>query len=150
MDRPEFVYVVYIACTPEAAWQGLTDPEFTSKYWGGQRIESQWTAGARVRNLRADGGIVGEGEVLIAEPPRLLSYTFRPGNGEAASEAPPSQVRFEIEQVGEMVRLQMIHHHSGEDRPSLATMKHGWPAILSSLKSLLETGHALPLEGLGG
>ena len=140
MSKPESVYVVYIAGTPEAVWDALTLPEFTAKYWGGVRIESEWTPGAPVRHVLPDGRAQGEGEVLIADRPRVLSYSFR-RRSDTQSSGPPSQARFEIEPMGDVVRLRLIHQHTGP-RPPL-----DWAAILSSLKSLLETGRPLPFTG---
>ena len=76
MDKPKFVYVSYIATTPEKLWQALTSGEFTRQYWGGRRIQSDWQVGSVVKHLGEDGGIDWEGKVLVSEPPRLLSYTF--------------------------------------------------------------------------
>ena len=143
--KPEFVYVVFIASTPEAVWQALTTPEFTSQYWGGRRIESDWQPGSPVRQLGKTGRIESEGEVLEARPPHALSYTFQI----AQMGDPPSCITFEIEPVGEMVRLRLTHRHELADSATQAATIHGWPAIMSSLKSLLETGKPLPFTGLG-
>jgi uncharacterized protein YndB with AHSA1/START domain len=47
-DGPKFVYVTYIATSPEALWRALTDGTFTRQYWFGTRVESDWRPGARV------------------------------------------------------------------------------------------------------
>jgi uncharacterized protein YndB with AHSA1/START domain len=73
MSKPPFVYVTYINTTPEKLWEALTDGEFTRRYWGRRRIQSDWSVGSPVRHVREDGGIDWEGEVLQAQPPRLLS-----------------------------------------------------------------------------
>jgi uncharacterized protein YndB with AHSA1/START domain len=148
MDGPDFVYVIFIEATPEAVWQGLTSPDFTEKYWGGLRIESTWDAGARVRTLRA-GQTGWEGKVLEADPPRRLSYTFHMGISPAHQADPPSRVTFEIDQLGAMCRLTLRHHHEHPDSATQASTQHGWPAFMSSLKSLLETGRPLSFTGLG-
>lgn len=144
-DKPEFVYVVFIAGTPEAVWHALTTPEFTSQYWGGRRIESDWRQGSRVRQLGPGGRLESEGEVLEAQKPHVLSYTFQI----AYTGDPPSRITFEIEPVGEMVRLRLTHGHQLPDTVTQSATIHGWPAILSSLKSLIETGKPLPFTGLG-
>ena len=144
-EKPDFVYVVFIASPPEAVYEALTTPEFTSQYWGGRRIESDWQPGSRVRQTGPGGRIESEGEVLEARPPHFLSYTFHM----AHLDEPPSRITFEIEPVGEMVRLRLTHHHELPNSVTQAATIHGWPAILSSLKSLLETGKPLPFTGLG-
>jgi uncharacterized protein YndB with AHSA1/START domain len=148
MEKPDFVYVIFIEASPEAVWQGLTSPDFTEKYWGGLRIESTWEPGAPVRHLR--GGVAGlQGEVLEADPPRRLSYTFHMKISPAHEADPPSRVTFEIEQMAGMSKLTLRHHHERAGSATQETTSHGWPAILSSLKSLLETGKPLPFKGLG-
>jgi uncharacterized protein YndB with AHSA1/START domain len=144
-DKPDFVYVVFIASTPEAVWHALTAPEFISQYWGGRRIESDWRVGSAVRQTGPGGRLESEGKVLEARPPHVLSYTFQM----AQVGDPPSRITFEIGPVGEMVRLQLTHHHELPNSVTQAATIHGWPAILSSLKSLLETGKPLPFTGLG-
>lgn len=76
MEKPSYVYVTYIATTPERLWEALTDGRFTRQYWGGRRITSDWKIGAPVSHVREDGCIDWVGQVLRYEPPRLLSYTF--------------------------------------------------------------------------
>ena len=149
MDRTEFLYVLFIEAAPEAVWQALTSPDFTERYWGGRRIQSDWSPGAAVRHLRMDGGADWEGEVLISEPPRRLAYTFHMKISDAHIADPPSRVTFEIEPMGSVVKLTLRHEHIQPDSTTNETTSHGWPAILSSLKSLLETGKPLPFKGLG-
>jgi uncharacterized protein YndB with AHSA1/START domain len=148
LEKPDVVYVIFIASTPEAIWRALTSPEFTSKYWAGRRIESDWVPGSPVRHVRPDGGADWQGEVLEADPPRRLAYTFHMSLPEVAAE-PPTVVRFEIDQIGEMVRLRLTHEHVDAGTITRQKTMHGWPAIMSSLKSLLETGKPLPFTGLG-
>lgn len=145
-DRPEFVYVTYIATTPERLWTALTAGEFTEQYWGGRRVESDWRPGSKVE-YRHDGGRTLDilGEVLAADPPRLLQYTFQSGLGRGEPE-PPSRVTFEIEQVGAMVRLTLTHDRFAPGSPALARVSKGWPGILSNLKTLLETGRPLIMQ----
>lgn len=149
MDKPKFVYVSYIATTPEKLWRALTSGEFTRQYWGGRRIESDWQVGSAVKHFREDGGVDWEGRVLASEPPRLLSYTFHMQISDAHCAERPSRVTFELEPLGSMVKLVLTHDDFEDARATSETTRHGWPAILSSLKSLLETGNPLPFSGLG-
>jgi uncharacterized protein YndB with AHSA1/START domain len=145
MSKPEFVYVIFIQSTPEAVWQALTEPEFIAKYWGGRRLESDWQVGSPVRHMRPDGGSFGEGKVLAADPSRLLSYSFHLRQSDGTLVEPPGHVTFEIEAAGSAVKLTLKHEH-GDDSPRRQVMNNAWPAILSSLKSLLETGEPLSLH----
>lgn len=153
MDEPKFVYVIYIAATPEKVWEALTSGEFTCHYWGGRRIESDWQVGSRVRHIKEDGGLDWHGEVLAADPPKLLSYSFdvqmdkckRDIDGKLIDDSgePPSRVTFEIEPVMGQVKLTVTHDQFEPGSKVLKGVSNGWPAILSGLKSLLETGEPM-------
>lgn len=149
MDKPGFVYVSYIATTPEKLWRALTSGEFTRLYWGGRRIQSDWRVGSPVKHIREDGGVDWEGQVLVSEPPRILSYTFRMQISERHRAERPSRVTFELQPAGSVVKLVLTHDDFEGTGATSETTRHGWPAILSSLKSLLETGNPLPFSGLG-
>ena len=148
-DTP-FVYVAYISTTPERLWQGLTDGAFTAQYWFGRRITSEWREGASVRHVREDGGVDWVGEVLRYEPYSVLSYTFHMQINDAHRADAPSRLTFEIEPYDEsVVKLTLTHDHLEDAPATRETTRYGWPALMSSLKSLLETGTALPFRRLG-
>jgi uncharacterized protein YndB with AHSA1/START domain len=131
---PTFVYVTYIEASPERVWRALTDADLSAQYWG-HRNESDWQVGSEWRHVRPDGSGIADvvGEVLEADPPRRLVITF--GGATKAT--------FTIDPHGDIVRLTLTH----EDLPSMDEYEAaaaGWPAVLANLKSLLETGHALP------
>ena len=149
MTKPSFVYVIYIAATPEKLWQALTDGEFTRRYWGGRRIQSDWKVGSPVRHVREDGAVDWHGEVLQAEPPRLLSYSFHMQISDRHRGEEPSRITFELLPMGSVVKLSLTHEDFGPESATFETTRHGWPAIMSSLKSLLESGAPLPFPGLG-
>jgi uncharacterized protein YndB with AHSA1/START domain/DNA-binding transcriptional ArsR family regulator len=148
-DRPAFIYVIYIQSTPERVWQALTDPELTAQYWGHSNV-SDWRAGARWEHQRTDGSGVADviGTVIESSPPsRLVATWAAPGQDAVPGQdgQDPSRVTFDIEPYGEIVRLTVSHDNLGDDteREGVAA---GWAAVLSNLKSLLETGHALPQQ----
>lgn len=134
MDKPTFVYETYIDTTAEKLWKALTSPEFTEQYWGGRRIQSDWEKGASVKHVRPDGGFDWQGEVLEVDPLKLLSYTWKSHEDETI------RVTFELEPYGNVMRLRVTHYFKFEVIPEI---RGGWIAIISSLKSLLETGNAL-------
>jgi len=139
--KPAFVYVTYIHATPQRVWEALTDADLTGVYWGHHNI-SDWQPGSPWEHRRTDGsGIAdGGGVVLEADPPRLLTMTF----GEAGSAAEPdsSTVTFRIEPYRDIVRLTVTHVNLTEE--DAEEVSAGWPAVMANLKSLLETGQALP------
>lgn len=149
MDKAKFVYVTFIATTPEKLWKALTDGEFTRRYWGGRRIQSDWKVGSPVKHVREDGGIDWRGEVLQSDRPRLLSYTFHMEISEQHRGERPSRVTFELQPAGSVVKLILMQDDFDSDSATFETTRHGWPAIMSSLKSFLETGSPLPFQGLG-
>ncbi|MFI0976967.1 SRPBCC family protein [Streptomyces sp. NPDC021093] len=159
LDRTTaFDYTAYIRSTPDQIWQALTDPASTSRYWG-MTFASDWQVGSTVIwQGMGLGDADPEQVVLAAEPGRRLSYTWHTfipafaetvGMDEAlhaqlAAES-RSKVTYEIEPAGPTVtRLTVVH--DGFDRGSLtlAMIRDGWPPLLSSLKTLLETGEPLP------
>ena len=145
---PKFVYVTLIATTPEKLWAALTNPEFTAQYWGGTRLESDWKPGSRIV-FRWRGEIVHDDTILKSEPNKLLSYSFHPIHIEELRSEQPSRVTFEIEEYavkpgqGPVVKLTVTHGDFPAESKVFPKICHGWPDILSSLKTLLETGHAI-------
>jgi uncharacterized protein YndB with AHSA1/START domain len=149
MSKPEFVYVTYIETTPEKLWAALTTSEFSKRYWWDTHVVSDWKVGSPF-SLVLNGKTTDVGEILEAEPPRLLSYTFRNILNEAARNERPSRVTFVIEPHGRLVKLTLTHQDFADNSVILDGISKGWPAILSSLKSLLETGEPLmiPFDAL--
>jgi len=140
-DKPRFVYVTYVASTPDRVWQALTDPDITAEYWGHRNV-SDWREGSNWEHERTDGSGMtdGGGVVLESSPPTRLVFNWGdPGNEEAER----SQVTFDIEPYGEIVRLTVTHANL-VDEAAREEIAGGWPAVMANLKSLLETGHALP------
>jgi uncharacterized protein YndB with AHSA1/START domain/DNA-binding transcriptional ArsR family regulator len=144
MERPRHVFQVYIRTQPDQLWQAITDPEFTQRFFFQTRVEAEWRAGAPLRYWMRDGQLAVEGEVLESDPPRRLvtTWAFRHDPEEAAD--PPSRVTWEIEPQGEMCRLTLVHDDFATETQTFKSVGGGWPLVLSSLKSLLETGEPLP------
>jgi uncharacterized protein YndB with AHSA1/START domain len=149
MDSPKFVYTLHINTTPEKLWDALTKPEFTQQYWGGRRVQSDWTAGASIKHLKPDGAVELRGEVLQADPPRRLSYTFTSPARDGVPEEKPTRVTFEIAVTFGVTKLTIIHDGFDRDSRLFLEVANGWQAILSSLKTLLETGAPLPFTWKG-
>lgn len=142
-DRPSFVYVTYVRTTPEELWRALTDPDFTQRYWGGTRVVSDWTVGSRVGLWNGDREM-DSGQVLECNPPRRLSYSWKVGHSGYEHEA-ASRVTFEIRQVGEQVQLKLTHDDFEPGSKVFEAVSTGWPMLMASLKSMLETGKVLTM-----
>ncbi len=145
MALPHRLYVTYIRTTPQALWQALTEPERTRRYFFGTAVHSTWEAGAALTYNNPDGSVVVAGEVLEAEPGRRLVMTWQSRWSEELAADPPSKVSWEIEPLGEVCKLTLLHEFDSETATYHET--EGWALILASLKSLLETGEPLVLEG---
>lgn len=141
MSNEKFVYVTYIATTPEKAWKALLDGELTRQYWKHENV-SDWKPGSQWQHVADDGKRTVKlvGEVLESIPNNRLVMTWADPS-DAADKAKHSRVAIDIETVGKMVRVTVTHDELTPDMQRKIT--NGWPRVLSSLKSFLETGHPL-------
>jgi uncharacterized protein YndB with AHSA1/START domain len=145
--KPAIVYTIYIASTPEKVWQALTSAEFSRKYFFGNAVEVDLRVGGAYIVRTPDGALHISGEVIECEPLRKLTVTFNVNWPALVEKLGPTLVTYEIEPAGEAVKLTLLQSH---DRPLsddiLSGGRQGWPAILSSLKSVLETGQPLVIK----
>ena len=144
MSKPEFVYTTYIETTADQLWEALTSGEFSRRYWWNTSVVSDWKVGSPF-SLVMDGQTTDVGEILEADRPRRLSYTFQHVLNEAARKERPSRVTFVLEPSGKLVKLTLTHEDFAEGSVVVDGISKGWPAILSSLKSMLESGTALAI-----
>jgi uncharacterized protein YndB with AHSA1/START domain len=143
MADSRFVYVTYIRTTPEKLWHALLDPEFTRQYWSETRHESEWKPGAAWRLMIPDGRVGDSGEILEIAPERRLALTWRNEFRPELRAEGFSRLTYELEQQGSSVKLSVIHAIDKTGSKFIEAVSGGWPLILASLKSLLETGEAL-------
>ncbi len=145
--KPKTVYVTYIAATPDKVWQALTDPAFTAQYFFGRIIEIEPKVGGSFLMRMPDGRVDVKGEVVEWSPPRKLAMTWTIDWNADMRQLPPCLVSYDIEQAGESVKLTLTKSYSWDVPETLLTGgRSGWPAILSSLKSVLETGKPLVIK----
>ena len=135
----DFIYTTYIQTTPEKLWQAITTPEFTKQYWDNYNV-SEWKKGAEWKHLHwENGSTLVIGKVLECDPPKRLVLTWAsPDDLKDVSE-----VSFNISTVGGMVRLDVVHGKFNEGSEMGKNVKEGWPRVLSSLKTFLESGTPL-------
>jgi uncharacterized protein YndB with AHSA1/START domain len=158
MERTTFVYTIFIRTTPAKLWEALTSGDFSEKYWFGFRIQLELKAGGSVRILPPKGMEEhGDhaGEVLFCEPGRKLVYTWNPKDKPETAQKRdgPSRVTYELTPMGPQVKLRLIHENllpedMVKDPDTFRGINNGWPAVLSSLKSLLETGEAIVFNSI--
>lgn len=161
-----FTYTTYIHAAPGQVWRALTDPAMTKRYWrhhraGVKTFLSDWQKGSAYQLAHEEVGLIvsdPEQVILESEPGRRLAYTwhsFTPewaaavGMDAATADAwragPRSKVAFDIEDAWPGVtKLTVTHGTFSPASPVLQGISDGWPAVLASLKTLLETGTALP------
>lgn len=158
MSDSRFEYVTYIDTTPDKLWDALTNPRLTRLYWGGWSLRSAWKVGTPVR-LVMDSAVDEEGvpteqgtqivsvqgQVLEFDRPKRLSYSWHVQLVEDMRREQPSRVVFELQPVGQTVRLTLIHDGFAPAGMTVAGIKCGWPVILSSLKTYLERGTTLDI-----
>jgi len=145
MSKPEFVYTTFINTTPEKLWHALTHTAFTERYWFGCTLASDWKVGSPMRMERG-GKVLNECVILESDPPRRLAYSWLTVFDEVMKKEQPSRVTFVIEQSQRAVKLTVTHEGFAEGSKTLPSISDGWPLVLSSLKSILETGQPLAFE----
>lgn len=143
MPRSTFSYAIYIAGSAEIVWRALLDGEFTRQYWGHENV-SGWAPGSTWEHRKADsvGTVAMLGEVVEAQPPHRLVITWADPADRLRKDR-HSRVTFEVETVADMVRLTVTHEDLEAGSHMERKISQGWPRVLSSLKSLLETGRPL-------
>lgn len=150
--KPNFVYVTYIECTPAELWEALTTTELISQYWSGRINTSKWKKGAALESRSPEGNLEWQGKILESQRPRRLVYTF----DVVGSKEGPSRVTFDIEPPkrtdrhrSSALRLTVTHDQFPAGSKIHQGVSNGWPTVLSSLKSLLETGRAIQFTHQG-
>ena len=141
--KPKFIYVTYIRTTADKLWAALTEPEFTRRFWFDTTQESEWRPGSSWRLMAPDGRVADAGEVLEADPPRRLVLTWRHEISPEMKAEGFSRLTYLLEQQGDTVKLTLTHEAPASKSKFLDSVSDGWPVILASLKSLMETGEPL-------
>jgi uncharacterized protein YndB with AHSA1/START domain len=144
MKKPDYIYVIYIEAPVEKVWDALIDPEMTKDYWGRHRNASDWKVGSRWQHEDYDdpSKVAVAGTVVESDRPHRLVLTWaRPES--LGNPTKVSRVTFTIEEQFGTAKLTVTH--SDLDEEMRKAISGGWPPILSSLKTMLETGASLPM-----
>jgi uncharacterized protein YndB with AHSA1/START domain len=148
LETTNFVYVTYIASTPEKVFEAITKPDIARRYWAHENV-SDWKPGSKWEHVAADGTIRIAGKVIECTPPRRLVITWADPSA-LSDPAKNSRVTFDVAPLDGMVRLTVTHDELEPGSNMAAGISNGWPRVLSSLKSLLETGQALDVFVMKG
>lgn len=144
MSKTEFVYVTFIRTSPERLWEALTKPEFTRQYWCETVQDCDWQVGSSWKLMIPDGRVGDAGEVREIDPPKKLVLTWRNEFRPELHAEGFSTATFTLEPQEDAVKLTVVHEMDRPQSKLIEAVSGGWPMVLSSLKSLLETGQ--PLE----
>jgi uncharacterized protein YndB with AHSA1/START domain len=141
-----FVYVTFIRTTPEKVFEAITRPEMARRYWGHENVSEDWRPGSEWQHIRTDGARTVDlvGEVIESDPPKRLVISWA---NESQKDDPDqySRVTFDIEPQGDVVKLTVAHDELQPGSGMLNGISKGWPHVLSSMKSFLETGQGFDL-----
>lgn len=145
-NKSKFVYVTYIRTSPEKLWDALTKPEFTKLYWGGIWQESDWKAGSFWKLMFPDGRPGDNGVIEEIEKPKRLVLTWRNDFVPELKAEGYSRCTFDLEPTDNTVKLTVTHEMDCEKSKFIDRVSNGWPLVLASLKSLMETGECLEVN----
>ncbi|ASM74370.1 MULTISPECIES: SRPBCC family protein [Roseobacteraceae] len=141
-----FVYVTFIRTTPEKVFEAITRPEMARRYWGHENVSDDWQPGSKWQHIRTDEARTIElvGEVIESDPPKRFVISWA---NESQKDDPDqySRVTFDIEPQGDVVKLTVAHDELQPGSGMLNGISKGWPHVLSSMKSFLETGQGFDL-----
>ncbi len=143
MEKPEFVYVTFIRTTPVKLWEALTKPEQTRQYWGGIFNRSDWAPGSKWEHVNEQDSdpIYVFGEIIESNPPTRLVMTWV----DPDDPTDESIVTLELQPIDDLVRLTVIHGNFKDGSGMQGRISKGWPLVLSSLKSFLESGNGIDI-----
>ncbi len=136
-----FTYNTYINTTAEKLWDALTSAEFTRQYWNGKSVQSDWKVGSPISLITTKGAVSWFGNVLSYDPYTSLSYTFDVSQMPPLATEPVSRVTYTLAPLGDAIMLTVLHEELSDAVE--AGISTGWPRILSSVKSFLESGKPL-------
>lgn len=143
MSESRFVYVTYIRTTPEILWNALIDPAFTRQYWAGTHQVSDWKVGSDWKIMIPDGRVGDSGKIITFDPPRRLAMTWENQFMPDLKAEGHSTCTYDLESAGSAVKLTVTHVMGKPNSKLIEGVSSGWPHLIASLKSLLETGESI-------
>jgi uncharacterized protein YndB with AHSA1/START domain/uncharacterized protein YciI len=128
----------YVRASTASVWQALTAPELVPQWRFGMSFQTSWSPGSPLASTSPDGS----GVVVESDPRHVLAYDWT-ADDPSVNGGRASTVRFELGSLADTTRLRVRHDGLLEGSSFLAVVTEGWPMMLASLKSLLETGSGL-------
>jgi uncharacterized protein YndB with AHSA1/START domain len=140
----KFVYVTYIRTTPDKLWDALLKPEFQRQWFWGTTLLSDWKKGSPWKMVKGDGTLDTTGKIVDIDKGHKLVMTWANESFPELKAEGASQVSFEMVQKGDIMQLTVVHEIAREKSKLIEKVSGGWPMVLSSLKTMLETSAVLP------
>lgn len=150
MSLTAHVYQIYLAASPEQVWEAITDSGWTRRWFHATAFVSPPVAGESYRTVLPDGSPAVEGRIEELRPPApgvpgRFVQTWHVLYDEALAAEPASRVEWTVEEAGDgLTRLRLVHGDLHASPRTWAAVRDGWVWVLDSLKTVLETGRALP------
>ena len=140
----EFAYDIYIGAPITKVWKGIVDGEMTKHYVYGTRLDATLKKGARYAYVGDGDFEVVDGEILEIEPEKLLVMSWKAHWDDSVAKDRPSRITYALSAAGpSTTRLHIVHDDFDGRTATYSGSVEGWPLMMSSLKSLLETGKPL-------
>lgn len=145
-NKPKHVFTTIIQTSTENLWKALITSEKTQQYFFGLKVKSALEKDAKIIYLKEDGSSEIEGTIIEIIPFKKLVHTFCANHCSDGKKDAPSRVTYEIEEIGSACKLTLIHDNFEGETESYKSTGHGWPIVISGLKTLLETGKPLSMD----
>ena len=148
MAKPlAYSYDIFIGAPVGKVWRGLVDGEMTRHYVYGTRLDAKLEKGAPYAYLGDADFKVVDGEIIDVEPEKRLVMTWRAHWDDNVTKDPASRVTYELSAAGPATtKLHVVHDGFEGETATYVGSIAGWPVMMSSLKSLLETGEPLAMQ----
>jgi uncharacterized protein YndB with AHSA1/START domain len=142
----EHSYSIYIKASPEQVWEALTTPSFTTRYFPGGAVKSDWQEGSDYTMNSADGAkVLYDGRVVVSHRLRRLVQTVNIKFDPSVIGHEEMTIEWDIERFGETCLLTIIHRGADSVAKQFGMLTSHCPDLMSGIKTLLETGQPLQI-----
>ena len=144
MAESRFLCVTYIRAPAQKVFDALIDARLNEAFWSGYHQQSDWQVGGDYSIVSSDGKAWDTGKVLEFDAPKRICVTWLHQHDAAMKAEGESTCSFDVEALSpELTKLTVTHVMPVADSKLIGAVGTGWPMIMSSLKSLMETGKPL-------
>jgi uncharacterized protein YndB with AHSA1/START domain len=141
-----YSYELYFAAPAAKVWEGLFRRDVPLPFMYGTRLSSTLRKDSPYAYVGDHEFKVVDGKILDIEPGARIVMTWAAHWGEAENKDRPSRVSIELTPVDKgTTKLTLVHDEFDGETATYVGSTASWPMMLSSLKSLLETGAPIPV-----